>query len=285
MQASQGPMHVHGLACCRWCLCPCSGAACGHLSHHVPRHHYWWRNEGPGSDGSHTLASTAVHHNACRHLHYCMNSMLPRACKKCVPTTASWSAATPCQSPGSTLLLSAWQDCVWDWHQCTTVVPGNCRDEHTSQLACSLDIWEIKHLPASAVHTHQPIITVPLQLLLYRAQLGGTTGTGGSLSGSMQWAINTVREQSDWACACVLFYDRVLTAPEYLAVEFWLDEVYCTVQAPAPSPPPRGPTCEMLLAGWLACLPVGSCSGAACVLVCVCAWVGGAAAGAGSGCS
>lgn len=37
--------------------------------------------------------------------------------------------------------------------------------------------------------------------------------------------INNIMQETDWDCASALMYDRVLTEREFLAVEFWLNEV------------------------------------------------------------
>jgi hypothetical protein len=58
-----------------------------------------------------------------------------------------------------------------------------------------------------------------------------------------RWSINDGAfrnsETSDWACAAALFYNRVLSSAEYLAVEWWLNKVgHCCAHASALTEPP-----------------------------------------------
>jgi hypothetical protein len=41
--------------------------------------------------------------------------------------------------------------------------------------------------------------------------------------------INNIPQPSDWDCASALFYNRMLDKSEYLAVEYWLNEVRLAV--------------------------------------------------------
>ena len=76
---------------------------------------------------------------------------------------------------------------------------------------------------------------------LYRANcVQRSTSTGGSASANM--AINQ-NEQSDWAIAAVIVFNRTLASDEYNSVENWLSVAYsltATIMSP-PSPPPVPP--------------------------------------------
>jgi hypothetical protein len=93
-----------------------------------------------------------------------------------------------------------------------------------------------------------PPIPLSLQAFLYNANLvKATGGTASTTLGSFtinlgQYQIVVSAQKSDWDCAAALWYNRVLSAAEYLAVEAWLNKVYCIVAFPPP--PPAPPSCE-----------------------------------------
>jgi hypothetical protein len=110
---------------------------------------------------------------------------------------------------------------------------------------------------ASSVHQQaraEPARPLPPQTFLYRGNLGASGGSGGiAATLPVSYTINNGVQSkavgspnglqlSDWDCAAVLWYNRVLPAAEYRAVEEWLNEVYCIVKFPPP--PPAPPACE-----------------------------------------
>jgi hypothetical protein len=75
------------------------------------------------------------------------------------------------------------------------------------------------------------------QINLYRAQRGvvnyNTGSSGLSAASSAKWTINTDSGYlSDWACAGLLHYNRVLSLAEVEQVEAWLDGLYKVVPPP-----------------------------------------------------
>ena len=92
------------------------------------------------------------------------------------------------------------------------------------------------------------------QIKLYRANGGSisrTSATASLGSTAAKWTINagsySAFEPSDWACACIIHYNRELTLAEIEEVEAWAHEEYRAVMWPPPlppsppSPPPRPP--------------------------------------------
>lgn len=88
-------------------------------------------------------------------------------------------------------------------------------------------------------------------LTYYRSQRVDRTTGSGSIGASFRWSINMANEESDWAAAAVLFWNRTLTQAEAASVEAWLDNIYCvtflstcwTPPPPSPPNPPTPPTC------------------------------------------
>ena len=71
---------------------------------------------------------------------------------------------------------------------------------------------------------------------IYRAnRVQRSTSGGGSASANM---VVNVNEQSDWAIAAVIVYNRTLTSAEYNSVENWLSVAYSLTATITPPPPP-----------------------------------------------
>ena len=71
---------------------------------------------------------------------------------------------------------------------------------------------------------------------IYRAnRVQRSTSGGGSASANM---VVNVNEQSDWAIAAVVVYNRTLTSAEYNSVENWLSVAYSLTATITPPPPP-----------------------------------------------
>ena len=94
---------------------------------------------------------------------------------------------------------------------------------------------------------------------LYRAnRVQKSTSGGGAASAIL--GINQNGDQSDWAVAAVIVFNRTLTSDEYNSVENWLS-VACSLTAtitPPPVPPPVRP-CLLLLSPSHGPLPGHSC--------------------------
>lgn len=64
------------------------------------------------------------------------------------------------------------------------------------------------------------------QPALYRANRGNQFTSGSGTFSRDNFGINQNAEKSDWACALVLVYDRILTSTEYINVENWVLQQY-----------------------------------------------------------
>ena len=70
---------------------------------------------------------------------------------------------------------------------------------------------------------------------MYRAQRGLVhyEASGALPENSPKWTINAgstaATKSSDWACACMLHYNRALSLQEVLQIEGWLDSLYNVV--------------------------------------------------------
>jgi hypothetical protein len=114
-------------------------------------------------------------------------------------------------------------------------------ETHNSQLGCLPD-----YIAANA----DVWILSTDQSTGYRAQRGqvGVHGQSALPSKAVTWVINqnyyvpgkVYLQTSDWACACLIHYNRELSLAEVQQVEAWLDDQYLVVAAAqplAPKPP------------------------------------------------